>query len=123
MLAIVFVVPWLLYVNTVKNVADWTAAHGDYRSLPQVMQAPLFDSISLSAWGWFNLCFGIASAAFILLLWAHSRRPLAIVPENWIGRGQMLYFVIVWSFVLANFAKALTGFTDQRPADRGSDHR
>jgi hypothetical protein len=119
--AVIFVVPWLLYVNTVKNVADWTAEHGaeKYRSMPKLMQAPLFDSIELSATAWFNLCFAIAAAAFVALLVVHTRRRLAILPASWLGRGQLLYFVILWSFVLANFAKALTGFTAQRLLTEG----
>jgi len=117
--ALFFVVPWLLYVNLIKNVADWTAEHGGYRSLPLKMQAPLFDSIELSAAGWFNLCFGIATIAFVALAVVQLRRRLAIVPASWLGRGQLLYFMILWSFVLGNFAKALTGFTDQRLLTEG----
>ena len=119
--ALIFVVPWLLYMNMVKNVADWTADHGAdrFRSMPRMMQAPLFDSIELSARGWFNLCFGIAAAGFIALVLVHGRRRLAIVPTTWLGRGQLLYFLILWSFVIGNFAKALTGFTDDRLLTEG----
>ncbi len=119
LVALLFVVPWLLYENLVKNVADWTAAHGEYRSLPLRMQAPLFDSIELSAVDWFNLFFAIAAAAFAILAIVHMRRPLAILPRSWLGRGQLLYFLILWPFVLGNFAKALTGFTDQRLLTEG----
>ena len=65
--AVIFVVPWLIYVNMVKNVADWTAEHGadHYRSLPKTLQAPLVDSITLSAEQWFNFFFALAAGAFI----------------------------------------------------------
>ena len=119
-IALLFVVPWLLYENTVKNVADWTVEHGGYRSMPQLMQSPFFDSIEMSATGWFNLFFAIATIGFVVLGLVHLKRPLAIVPATWLGRGQMLYFLIIWSFVLANFAKALTGFTDQRLMTEGT---
>ncbi|HEY1603432.1 MAG TPA: hypothetical protein VGG64_27760 [Pirellulales bacterium] len=118
--ALLFVVPWLLYENTVKNVADWTTEHSGFRSVPQLMQSPFFDSIELSATGWFNLFFAIATFGFVLLIVVHLWRPLAIVPTSWLGRGQMLYFLIIWSFVLANFAKSLTGFTDQRLMTEGT---
>src|SRR6185437_13792114 len=97
--------------NLVKNVADWTAAHGEYRSLPLTMQAPLFDSIELSAVDSFNLFIAIGAVAFALLALVHMRRQLAILPKSWLGRGQLLYFMILWPLVLGNFAKALTGFT------------
>ena len=119
LVALLFVVPWLLYENLVKNVADWTAAHGEYRSLPLRMQSPLFDSIELSAVDWFNLFFAVCTLAFVILALVHMRRPLAILPTSWLGRGQLLYFLILWPFVLGNFAKALTGFTDQRLLTEG----
>jgi hypothetical protein len=119
MVALLFVVPWLLYENLVKNVADWTAAHGEYRSLPLRMQAPLFDSIELSAVAWFNLFFAVCTVAFAILTIVHMWRPLAILPKSWLGRGQLLYLLILWTFVLGNFAKALTGFSDGRLLTEG----
>lgn len=117
--AIAFVVPVMLYYNMVKNVDDWTSEVGGTRSLPEIMRAPLFGGWEMSAWGWFHLFFGIAAVAFLLLLVVHLRRPLAILPANWVGRGQLLYFLILWCFVLGNFAKALTSFREGRLLTEG----
>jgi hypothetical protein len=114
------VVPWLLHANLVKNVADWTALHGDHRALPLSMRAPLLSWISLSAAGWFDLFFAIAAAAFALLCLVQLRRTLAIVPPSWLGRGQLLDMLVLWPMVLGNFAKALPGFTEQRLITEGS---
>ena len=114
------VVPWLLHANLVKNVADWTALHGDHRALPLSMRAPLLSWISLSAVGWFDLFFAIAAAAFALLCLVQLRRTLAIVPPSWLGRGQLLDMLVLWPMVLGNFAKALPGFTEQRLITEGS---
>jgi hypothetical protein len=44
----------------------------------------------------------------------HVRRPLAIVPEGWLGKGQWLYIGLLWWLVVGNFERALVGFTAQR---------
>lgn len=118
--SILVVVPWLLHANLVKNIADWTALHGDYRAMPVTMKAPLLSGIELSATGWFELFFGIAAAAFAFLCVVQRRRPLAIVPSFWLGRGQGLAMLVLWPMVLGNFAKALPGFTEQRLLTEGS---
>ncbi|MFO0947803.1 MAG: hypothetical protein U1D30_18090 [Planctomycetota bacterium] len=118
-LALGFVIPFLLYFNMVKNVADWTSEHGGVRSLPETLRAPWFDDWVLSAWGWFNFFFAIASFAFLVLLVVHLKRPLAILPASWVGRGQLLYFLLLWCFVLGNFTKALTSFQEQRLLTEG----
>lgn len=117
--ALFTVVPWLLYTNMVKNVADWTAKQGTVSVMPERMRMPLFDSIELSAVDWFNVFFWTASAAFMLLAFVQTRKPLAIVPSSWLGRGQLLYFLILWCFVLGNVAKGLPGFTEQRLLTEG----
>jgi len=114
------VVPWLLHANLVKNVADWTALHGDHRALPLAMKAPWIEGIELSAAGWFELFFSVAAAAFAFLCVVQRRRPLAIVPPSWLGRGQLLDMLVLWPMVLGNFAKALPGFTEQRLLTEGS---
>ena len=48
----------------------------------------------LSAWAWFNWGY-VALALALLVLWVrHMRRPLAIVPPTWSGKGQALYLGI-----------------------------
>jgi len=117
---VLVVVPWLLHANLVKNVADWTALHGDHRSVPLTMRAPLLAGMERSATGWFDLFFGIAAAAFAWLCVVQLRRPLAIVPPSWLGRGQGLDMLVLWPMVLGNFAKSLPGFTEQRLLTEGS---
>jgi hypothetical protein len=118
--AVLGVVPWLLHANLVKNVADWTALHGDHRALPLAMKAPLLAGNELTATGWFDLFFAVAAAAFTFLCVVQRRRPLAIVPPSWLGRGQLLAMLVLWPMVLGNFAKALPGFTEQRLLTEGS---
>ncbi len=118
--ALFFTLPLLTWANMVKNVADWTGGErAVYRAMQPVMKMPLFDSIQFSAWGWFMLFFLVASAAFLTLMIAHTRRPLAIVPATWLGRGQLIYFLLLWAFVLGNIGKALSGFGEQRLLTEG----
>lgn len=117
--ALFFVLPVLLYVNMVKNVNDWTADAGGRQALPSVMKAPLLGSIELNAWTWFTLLFWFVAAAFTLAAILHRRRPLPLLPESRLGRGEWLYLVLLWSFVLGNWAKALVHFNEQRLLTEG----
>lgn len=116
--AMTIVVPGLLYVNLIKNVADWTLHSPSAIAMPRVMRVPLL-GVQLSAMAWFNIFFGIAAIAFIMLLSVHTRRRLALLEQSWLGRGQLLYVVLLWVMVIGNFGRALPGFTEQRLLTEG----
>jgi len=125
--AVVFIFNILAYVNIVKNIEDWTAprkiivngAEGLFRSVAQFLQAPLFDSITLSAWTWFTLMWCIFTACTIAVLVRHRYRPIALLASTWLGKGQLLYLMFLWLIVIANFSKALVAFSDSRIATEG----
>jgi hypothetical protein len=126
--AVVFVFNILTYLNAVKNVRDWTGsrkilvngAEGVFRSVSEVLQAPLFGSINLSAWSWFTLVWIAFTAGTVLVLVRHRRHPLALMPSTWLGKGQLLYLLFLWLMVIANFTKALVAFSDSRIATEGA---
>jgi hypothetical protein len=77
------------------------------------MRIPLV-GVQLSSMAWFNIFFGLAAIAFVMLLSVHTKRRLAILEQGWLGRGQLLFIVIVWTFVIGNFGRALLGFKEGR---------
>jgi len=125
--AVVFVFNALTYLNIVKNVRDWTGARkilvngaeGVFRSVAEMLRAPLFDSIHLSAWSWFTLMWIAFTACTILVLVRHRRHPVALIPSTWLGKGQLLYLMFLWLMVIANFTKAVVAFADGRIATEG----
>lgn len=118
--AVFFVFNVLTYINIFKNVDVWTSGRaGGPGAMPEMMKAPLFGSIELSASAWFNLAYLAFSACTVFLLVAHQRKRLAIFPESWLGKGQLLYLAFLWMMVIANFERALTGFQEQRLATEG----
>jgi len=126
--AVVFVFNIISYLNIVKNVRDWTAPHrlmanGQqvvFRSVSQFLQAPLFDSVTLSAWSWFTIVWLLFTACTVAVLVRHRRRPVALLPATWLGKGQLLYLMFLWLIVIANLAKALVAFSDGRIATEGT---
>jgi hypothetical protein len=126
--AVVFVFNIVSYINIVKNVRAWTAAHnvagdggqGVFRSVAQVLRAPLFGGIQLSASSWFTLFWVLFTAATIAVLVRHHRRPVAMIPSSWLGKGQLFYLMFLWLLVIANFSKALVAFSDNRIATEGT---
>lgn len=110
--AIGFVVLMMTYFNVFKNVAEWTNGH--YKLVPAMMKAPFFQGIELSAATWFNLGWWAISAAFIGAMLVHLRRPLAVVPPSWTGRGQLVYLLVLWIMIIADFERSLNGFGEGR---------
>ncbi|MCE5307215.1 MAG: hypothetical protein LLG20_06205 [Acidobacteriales bacterium] len=119
--AVFFILNVLLYVNLVKNVSDWTAERtGGFRSVTLMMKAPLMSFWQMSALAWFNLIFALIAACTVTLLLAHMRRPLAVIPGDWLGKGQLFYLLFLWAIVIGNFEKALVSFHEQRLATEGT---
>jgi hypothetical protein len=115
-LALTVTVPALIWVNLQKDVGEWT--RGPAPAMPEMMRMPLV-GFSLSAWAWFNILFGIAAMAFVMLLNVHTRRRLALLELGWLGRGQWLYVVLLWIFVIGNFGRIVVHFTEQRLLTEG----
>lgn len=113
----------VVYLNMVKNVTEFTklrGPHNDFRCVPEIMKAPLFESLQLSTRAWFSLGFGLYALCMISLLAVHARRRrLSLVPTTSLGQGQLLYVVFLWIAIVFNFEKALVGFHEQRLATEG----
>lgn len=130
--ALMFVLPVLSYVNMVKNVDGWTDLYGGtidpttqehlnaHRPIPETMQAPWFDSIEMSAWAWFSVFYLIVSLGLLTMMIVHKYRPLAMISRSWVGRGQLLFFVLTWVFVIGNFGRALVSFSQGRLITEGT---
>jgi hypothetical protein len=115
-LALTITVPALIWVNLQKDVSDWT--QGPSPLMPPTMRMPLL-GFSLSAWAWFNILFGIAAVALVMLLNVHTRRRLALLEQGWLGRGQWLYLALLWIFVIGNFGREIVRFSEQRLLTEG----
>ncbi len=114
--AAAFVLLLLTFLNIFKNVRQWRE-HG---AVPDAMAAPWFKSFTLPAEGWFVLMWGLMSLAGLYVLMQHRKRPIAAIPENWLGKGQLFYLVLLWIMVIANFERALPAFTAQRILTEGT---
>jgi hypothetical protein len=106
--ALSFVVLGITYLNLRKNVGQWLQAH----AVPERMAG-------LSAASWFDLAYLLIALTFLTLLLRHARRPIAIVPPGPMGRGQLLYVVLLWWLVAGNFERIVVSFTAQRLVTEG----
>ncbi len=118
----VFILNVLVYINLVKNVEVWTHADKStgFRAVPELMKPPLFDVGPFSTYLWFTAIFLLITLATIILLVVHLRKPLAVVPSTWLGKGQLVYLAFLWTMVVGNFERALIGFNGQRLATEGA---
>ncbi len=128
-----FVMLGLTYFNAVKNVSEWgsqlnpvnwkqTITHADGTTetvsalwdLPYLGRLPGIDFLHLTPTGWFNLTWALLVLACIYIVVRHYKKPLVIIPKNPIARGQIIYLIVLWIMVVANFERALVGWHPSR---------
>jgi hypothetical protein len=106
--ALAFVVLGITYLNLRKNVGQWLQAH----AVPGRMAG-------LSAGAWFDLAYLLIALTFLTMVFRHARRPMAIVPTSPMGRGQLLYVVLLWWLVAGNFERIVVAFAAERLVTEG----
>jgi hypothetical protein len=110
-IAAFFVLVVITYVNIVKDVSTWVKE----KAVPA-------DLYGLSSWAWFNIGYGLVASVVLLLLARHVRSPLAVVPKSYLGKGQLLYLVLLWWMVIGNLMRAIPPFNEQRLITEGVIH-
>jgi hypothetical protein len=113
--ALAFPLLLVLWLNIRKNILMWI----EREVVPAEMTMPWFANVTLSTTMWFNIMWLALCLAFVLLAIRHATRPIAAIPRNWVGRGQLVYLVFLWAIVIANFERALVGFRDGRLLTEG----
>jgi hypothetical protein len=101
----------ITYVNLVKNVPNWVQS--------QAIPAHLY---GLPSRAWFDLGYALLAVAVIALLFRHLRKPMDVIPDSWLGKGQLLYVVFLWWMVLGNLMHAIPPLREQRLITEGVIH-
>lgn len=102
---VLLLVPWL---NLRKNPEAWVKA----KTVPAMIAG-------ISSQVWFDAAFILLGVAVIALMIRHHREPVAMMPSNWLGKGQALYLVFLWMMVAGNFERAIVSFAPQRMITEG----
>ena len=118
LLTLIVVFPVLAYLNLYKNLGPWTQDFAGHQSMPLEIAIP-WTRFALSLRMWFDLFWLLGTLALIGLFFAHRKRPIAMVSSTWIGRGQLLFLIILWTFVVGNFTRALPSFGGGRMLTEG----
>lgn len=131
--AALFILLGLTYFNVVKNVAVWSEqlnpevwqqstvlpdgsqslspAHWD---MPYLGRLPGFGFLSFTPVTWFNITWLALVIACVIIVYKHFKKPLAVFPSNALARGQIIFLILLWVMVVANFERALTGWHPSR---------
>jgi hypothetical protein len=111
-----FVLFVVTFLNIFKNPQMWKGLElpGGRAFIQDPMRAPWFPSIELSVTAWFIVTWLVIMAAVVALMVRHQRRPIALVSRDPVGKGQLLFLAFLWLMVIANWERALYGFSEGR---------
>ncbi len=131
--SVLLILMGLTYFNVVKNVEVWggelnksiwtrTITHPNGTTevipalwdLPYIGRLPGIDFLSMTPTGWFTFTWGLLALACILIVVRHYRTPLPIIPKTSLAKGQLIFLILLWIMVIANFERALTGWGPSR---------
>ena len=112
--SVTFVLWLLTYLNFRRSPINWLPL---IKSMPERMYgisgvADLLPSRGFL--GWFDMAFLALGIALVWLLVLHLKHGLALVPDTWLGKGQLLYLAFLWTTVFINFADVLPRFAPNR---------
>ena len=111
--AVSFILLAITYVNVIKDVSTWINLK------PPAIPAALYGVPSAL---WFKLGYALLAVAVVVLLIRHLRSRIALVPLSWLGKGQLLYVVLLWWIVIGNLMRAIPPFAEQRLITEGVIH-
>jgi hypothetical protein len=103
-----------IWHSTITNSDGTTETVASKWDLPYLGRLPGIDFLHLTPTGWFNLTWAILTLACIYVVFIHYRRPLSIIPKSPVAKGQIIYLIVLWIMVVANFERALTGWHPSR---------
>jgi hypothetical protein len=106
-----FVLLGITYLNLRKNPISWIKNHH---------MASIMYGLPLRLW--FDIGYALLAIAIIVPLIRHLKRPVEIIPNSTVGKGQLLYLAFLWWMVVGNFDRALIGFAEQRLVTEGVIH-
>jgi len=128
-----FVMFGLTYFNAVKNVGEWasklkpevwlqtiTDAAGNTDTVqalwdvPYIGRLPGIDFLHFTPLGWFNITWLLLTLACVYIVYRHFKNPLPLIPASPFAKGQIIYLVVLWIMVIANFERALVGWHPAR---------
>ncbi|MGC4036292.1 MAG: hypothetical protein QM764_10035 [Chitinophagaceae bacterium] len=123
----------LIYVNIVKNVEVWSSQldqsvwtqqlinnDGSKSTAPAQWDMPYFgrlpgmNFLQLSPESWFTLTWLLLTVAAVFIVRRHLRNPIAVIPKQSLGKGQLIFLLLLWIMNIANFERALTGWHPSR---------
>jgi hypothetical protein len=111
---VTFVLWLLIYLNFRRSPGEWTQEIQTLK--PKLYGIPVVADLlpSRGFIGWLDFVFLAIGFAIVLLLALHLRRPLPFIPKDWLGKGQLLYLIFLWTVVTMNFLLVLPRFTPIR---------
>lgn len=102
-----FFLMWAIpYLNAAKSPAHWVTTLKSVNEHPYGVALTTHFLPTLGWIGWIEMVYIALAAALAWLLIRQGDKPCAVVPENALGRAQLLYLAFLWAFVIISFVHA-----------------
>ncbi len=131
--SVLMILMGLTYLNMIKNVEVWsgqlnqsvwtqtiTKADGTTKitpaawDIPYIGRLPGIDFFHMTPESWFTFTWMLLTIASVIIVIRHYKAPLPIIPKSSLGKGQLIFLILLWIMVVANFERALTGWSSSR---------
>ncbi|MEP7252818.1 MAG: hypothetical protein ABI683_10580 [Ginsengibacter sp.] len=128
-----FVLLGITYFNIAGNVEVWSKTLGPANwqtlitlpdgsvkteaaqwDMPLLGGVPGINFLHTSPEGWFNVSWLLLVIASLVIVKRHLRKPIPVIPKTSLGKGQLIFLLLLWIMVIANFERALPHFTPAR---------
>ena len=107
--ALFFLLMAMSYVNLEKNVQNF-------------LQQGMVDKqiFGLSAHFWFALGYALLAIVVVIFYWSSQRRKLPFLPQSALGKGQLLFLLVLWWAIIGDQFQAFLKFNYGRLVVEGS---
>ena len=118
-LAVAVVLVGITYLNHRKCERRWSSCVSALGGRLYGLQITGRFWASRGVIGWSEVLYAAIGGAIIWLMVRHVEQPLSVMPESWLGQGQLLMLVFLWWVVTMNFSQEIVGFTARRIVTEG----
>ena len=82
--------------------------------MPYIGRLPGIDFLHFTPETWYRLTWLLLVILFVKVVKRHVKERLSFVPVSWLGKGQLIFLILLWLMIMAILSGALVGWGPSR---------